>query len=271
LLFEHGVKLQYCDKAILFLPIAHNLSEIVKLLLKNGASVTAKLEGMKPIEWAAHYGSDEVYNVLIEHGAKPLTQKEKSLYHFIYLAGNADIKNTDKMDMLLKDGIYINGENSKGEGAITEAVSFPAFDAGRYLMVKYLIEKGVDINRSYKVDGVNQTALHAAVYGTYFALTADISQFKKEESKKRLNNEQFYCKKVLEGLIQAGAHISSRDEYERTPLHIAAKYNNLIAAEMLIGGGAKLMDKDNDGKTPLDYAKSGEMIKLLKSHGAKEQ
>jgi len=30
------------------------------------------------------------------------------------------------------------------------------------------------------------------------------------------------------------------------------------------------MDKDKEGKTPLDYAESGEMIKLLKSHGAKE-
>ena len=30
------------------------------------------------------------------------------------------------------------------------------------------------------------------------------------------------------------------------------------------------MPKDKIGKTPLDYAESAEMIKLLKSHGATE-
>jgi len=271
LLFEHGAKLQYCDRAILFSPIADNQSQIVKLLLKNGANATAKIEGMQLIEWAAHYGSEEVYNLLMKHGAKPLTKKKKSLYHFIQLAGEADTKNIAKMNMLLKDGISINGENSRGEGALTEAVSFIWYNADRYLMVNYLIEKGVDINRSYKVRGVNQTALHAAVYGTHFALTRDISKYEKEEIKKRTENSQFFCRKVLEDLIRAGAHISARDEYERTPLHIAAKYNNLVAAKMLIDGGAKLMDKDEDGKTPLDYAESAKMIKLLKSHGAKEK
>jgi hypothetical protein len=40
---------------------------------------------------------------------------------------------------------------------------------------------------------------------------------------------------------------------------------------MLIKAGAKLMDKDKDGKTPLDYAESGDMIRLLKAHRAKEE
>ena len=56
-----------------------------------------------------------------------------------------------------------------------------------------------------------------------------------------------------------------------TPLHVAAKYNNLEGAKMLIEAGAKIMPKDDTGKTPLDYAESTEMIKLLKSYGAKEK
>ena len=163
---------------------------------------------------------------------------------------------------------------SQGRDAMRKLVGVSSqvhkYDAGRYVMVNYLIEKGVDINRSHKVDGVNQTALHAAVYGTHFTLNNDISKYEKEESRNRLENAQFYCRKVLEDLIRAGAHISARDEYERTPLHIAAKYNNLVAAEILIKAGAKLMDKDSKGKTPLDYAESAEMIKLLKDQGAKE-
>ena len=40
---------------------------------------------------------------------------------------------------------------------------------------------------------------------------------------------------------------------------------------MLIEAGCKIMPTDRRGKTPLDYAESAEMIKLLKDHGAKEE
>jgi hypothetical protein len=47
--------------------------------------------------------------------------------------------------------------------------------------------------------------------------------------------------------------------------------NNIIGARMLIEAGSKIMPRDDKGKTPLHYAESAEMIKLLKSHGAKEE
>jgi len=39
----------------------------------------------------------------------------------------------------------------------------------------------------------------------------------------------------------------------------------------LLKAGAKVMPRDEDGKTPLDLAESSAMIELLKSRGAKEQ
>jgi ankyrin repeat protein len=41
-------------------------------------------------------------------------------------------------------------------------------------------------------------------------------------------------------------------------------------ANVLIEAGAKIMDRDDLGKTPLDYAESSEIVKLLKDAGAKE-
>ena len=61
------------------------------------------------------------------------------------------------------------------------------------------------------------------------------------------------------------------DRDGRTPLHLAAKVNNIPAAEILILGGARVMARDISGRTPLDYAKSRRMIELLKQHEATEQ
>jgi ankyrin repeat protein len=77
---------------------------------------------------------------------------------------------------------------------------------------------------------------------------------------------------IVEALLKAGAHVSSTTSYrDQTPLHIAAKMNNVAGATLLLKAAAKVMPKDADGKTPLDLATSGEMIRLLKSHGAVER
>jgi ankyrin repeat protein len=75
---------------------------------------------------------------------------------------------------------------------------------------------------------------------------------------------------VMRRLIKSGAKVSSMDSRGRTPLHLAAKVNNIVAAKILLESGCRVVPKDNLGKTPLDYAESSEMISLLKKHGAKE-
>ncbi len=53
--------------------------------------------------------------------------------------------------------------------------------------------------------------------------------------------------------------------------YVAARINNVGAAEILIKDGAKVMPKNRLGKTPLDYAESAAMIRLLKENGAIER
>ena len=52
---------------------------------------------------------------------------------------------------------------------------------------------------------------------------------------------------------------------------MAAKFDNVRAAEILIQEGARIMARDSEGRTPLDYAESAPMIKLLKASGAAER
>jgi len=265
LLFEKNAKLQRYDKSILFFPIARGHTAFVELLIKNGASPTAKIEGKTPVEWAETYGHPEVVKVLIKHGAELVPKKQALQDRFVQLATESrkdrehfEQWNIVYMEKALEDGATVNGKNSKGEIALVESISF-AYRAEEYITVAYLLQKGANPNlkSAQRYSGFDGIALHHAVgcHGMMAKNGAD---------------EIIYQRLIIEALLKAGAHVSSRGLDGMTPLHIAAKHNDIYAATTLIKAGAKIMPKDDTGKTPLDYAESAEMIKLLKSHGAKE-
>lgn len=264
MLFNAGAKLQRCDRHILFIPIADNRVQVTELLIRKGVSPTAIIEGMTPIEWAEAYRSKSVVDVLVKHGAKPVSPKEAAQLRFIHSAGRSsektarlEQKNIIIMEKALEDGATVNGKNSKGQTALCEAATNGCSLEG-YITVIYLLQKGghpnLESNKRFRdLAGI---PLHHAIASMSYTFSRD---------------RKVYSKLVVEALLKAGAHVSSRGDNGQTPLHIASKNNGLVSAEMLIKAGAKIMDKDDIGKTPLDYAESAEMIKLLKSHGAKEQ
>ena len=63
------------------------------------------------------------------------------------------------------------------------------------------------------------------------------------------------------------------NKYGWTPLHCAAIYGQREMAEVLIARGAKVNEKDNEGRTPLHYAaRHGrkEVVDVLRKHGGVE-
>lgn len=264
-LFDAGAKIQPCDKSILFNPIADGFPKVVELLIDKGANPTTKLEGMTPIELAETYGHQEVVKVLIKHGAEPVPKNQAAQNRFVKWArysfektARFEQKNIIEMEKALKNGATVNGKNSKGEIALVESISC-AYKIDEYVTVVYLLQKGANPNlkSTQHYSGLDGIALHHAV--GFHGLMAE-----------KVENETVYQRLIIEALLNAGAHVSSRGYNGMTPLHIAAKQNDIYMATTLIKAGAKIMPKDDTGKTPLDYAESAEMIKLLKSHGAKE-
>lgn len=267
LLFKHGAKLQYCDGAILFWPIANGQYEMVKLLLENGASGTfwpkEEIGGSDynntPIVEATARGYEKIIDLLVKFGAKRLEEKEANQLRFVEAANFEEV---DVLRGLVEKGAKVNTTNRNNKTALINALSTPVFYRyGTYRKVMYLLDLGADVNKSGTTSGLGDTLpLHVVIWMSSYTFRSKDRPHEKE-----------YATQIIKELIKKGALVSGRDKYEKTPLHIAAKYNNLVAAKMLIEAGCKLMDKDEDGKTPLDYAESAEMIKLLKSHGAQEK
>ena len=90
-------------------------------------------------------------------------------------------------------------------------------------------------------------------------------------------------KEIAELLIAKGADVNAKQAVEgETPLHLATWDGYKEIAELLINNGADVNAKDEDGRTPLDWAKEitnrhtledkaskKEIADLLRKHGGK--
>jgi ankyrin repeat protein len=249
-LFAAGAKLGPYDRDILFHPIANGNVELVGLLLDHGASVTEDLEGFTPTELAKKYDHEAVYQLLISRGGIPVDNSSAAQLALVEAAGTGDV---ERMEKALKDGARINEVKSK-QTALVAALRWPTVDPRWSVAAWWLLDHGADPN----LKGEDGLPLHVFIL-------ANAKTMNGSDLKRNLADITFGR------LIKAGAKISAMDDDGQTPLHVAAKEDNVRAAEILIEQGAKIMPRDKNGKTPLDYAESAAMIKLLKQNGATER
>lgn len=67
-------------------------------------------------------------------------------------------------------------------------------------------------------------------------------------------DSESYNLQAVTSAIKAGANINAKDRNGRTPLHFAARYNQLSACYLLISKRADVFARDAYGQTPVECA-----------------
>ena len=127
-------------ETMLFFAIGHGLADMVEVLLKHGANVSAVTSyGYTPLMVAAFYGHTDIVAALLEAGADPNQVVDEGKFFALYIA--AWQNQTAVADLLLASGANVNQITSEGLTALHVAYKKD--------MIELLIQKGADVNARY--------------------------------------------------------------------------------------------------------------------------
>ena len=187
-----------------------------------------------------------------------------------------------------KEGVDVNVQEPgrTGNGSILNmAVFYTRHDSDAVSdIVKYLIEKGADVNAVNQGNN-DMTPLHTAIYSDKNVETvkflvangADVTA-KNKDGHTPLRLAIIYNRNIaiIKFLISKEEDINAKDGYGFTLLHSVSGHNNSIElAKFLIESGADINAKNRQDQTPLQVViirgKPGysEVVKFLVSSGAK--
>ena len=256
--------------AALFTAVEQGNFKEVKNLIAQGADVNATdKKVLTPLHYAVLSGNLKMSKLLIKDGADVNAHSNESETP-LYLAV---IHNNEKMVKLL---------TSSGADANISLTSWtPLFHSclhGYKTIVKLLLKNGADMSQG----------IVSPVQATLVCHEEDCTLKDKEEILKILikygvdidsvnpDSETSLDRAVIENntevvkmLFKLGSKLEKGKHAKWYPLIAVRDYNNKEMLEILIDNGADLNVKNDQGKTPLDYAKTEEMQQLLIKYGAK--
>lgn len=240
------------------------------MLVEHGASPVAELDGFTPAELALNYGQNVVYDYLISLGAAPVGAASTAQIELIAAAGGGGLPSfrgenaITKMDHAIGQGARINDTGPNNQTALIAALRDPIFEVAQVEVIRWLLDHGANPNQKGNsgFGGIEGLPLHLIVALNKVTLAGEAVA---------RPDAKLMAEAAMTLLLNAGANVSGLDSQDRTPLHVAAKFDNVRAAEILVKAGARVMARDVNGRTPLDYAESAPMIRLLKASGATER
>jgi ankyrin repeat protein len=253
--------------------------EIVKSLIEAGADTAARISdgGLNALQLAVFTGHLQLVEFLLSKGFD-INQTTDNGENFLHAAVSTDSIALVKFG--IDHGIDPNQQSRSGETPLHSAV-WSTFQQGmtpaKGEVIKLLLASGADINRK---DMSGETPLSRAastrnseIVNLLIDAGADINNLNNDNvTPLVIAIHQGYLDNVR-SLLQKGALSDTKDNhYGMTPLHQAVIVGNVELVKTLLDYVRDINAADNDGKSPLDYARRyghKQITDLLISAGGK--
>ena len=195
----------------------------------------------------------------------------------------------DVLDQILSDGEDVNTTDSEGWSLTHHAAS-----AGQSEVIRYLAEKGADLEAEtddsepeefvwnsawYKAGSkpLHIAALHghAESIKVLVELGANLESEDRQFKHKPLHKAAFKANiEAIKQLVECGADLESKNSFTQTPLHYAAENGKVKAIEALVKLGADLERETETKLRPIHYAAQGEhneaVQAMIKLHASRD-
>lgn len=233
--------------------------EIIAFLAEQGFECSDIRYGKNQLHVAAQYNENVDVVKEFTRVCQSNSQDEFGNNALFFALENNKKDNAEIFDMLVSEGVPVNVKNNQGSTLLTKA----AEKGAKLSVFLTLIEAGVNVNDV--TTEYEKNALHyiykiddPIIIKTLIDAGIDVNQISKSGKETPLhiavaNNKS---PEIISLLIEAGANVNAKGNYEDTPLHIAAKKSNNKVIDLLINAGADQNAKNYYEQTPLMLAVS---------------